>query len=170
MESDNVTRERACVARNRTRNNSVTRVAGWRVYYPQQPSKLETKTRNSPVTVCHVILCSSDMPPCFEGPPPKQKNEHRWFTTPPALSTIAPAHKSESSTASGKPQEPNEDRDHFPETSWNPPSTNRYAAAEWSVTSPAIRAVFSASEAVFSASGTPNLTPIFSAAARSLSM
>ena len=46
MESDNVARERTCVARNRTRNNSVTRVAGWRVYYPRQPPSLETKTRN----------------------------------------------------------------------------------------------------------------------------
>ena len=32
VESDNVARERTCVARNRTRNNSATRVAGWRVY------------------------------------------------------------------------------------------------------------------------------------------
>ena len=62
MESDNVARERTCVARNRTRNNSVTRVAGWRVYYPRQPPSLETKTRNSPATVCGTVLCERQLP------------------------------------------------------------------------------------------------------------
>ena len=43
----------------------------------------------------------------------------RLVTTPPALSAIAPAHKSESSTATGKPREPNEI------TSSGPPGTRR---------------------------------------------
>ena len=62
---------------------------------------LSTKTRNRAATVCSVILCERHAP-LLRRPAAEAENEHRWFTTPPALSAIAPAHTSESSIAAGK--------------------------------------------------------------------
>ena len=79
---------------------------------------LSTKTRNRAATVCSVILCERHAP-LLRRPAAEAENEHRWFTTPPALSAIAPAHTSESSIAAGKLWEPNEI------TSSGPPGNHR---------------------------------------------
>ena len=100
VESDNVT-ERTCVTRNRTRNNSATRVAGSTTL--NNPLETRTKTRNSPTTVL-LVLCERHAP-CFGGVPSKQKREHmRSVGAPPANQQVAPVHNSGSSTAVGKPR------------------------------------------------------------------
>ena len=94
VESDNVT-ERTCVTRNRTRNNSATRVAGSTTL--NNPLETRTKTRNSPTTVL-LVLCERHAP-CFGGVPSKQKREHmRSVGAPPANQQVAPVHNSGSSS------------------------------------------------------------------------
>ena len=101
VESDNVT-ERTCVTRNRTRNNSATRVAGSTTL--NNPLETRTKTRNSPATVL-LVLCERHAPLLRRCAVEAETRAYAFCRrAPPANQQVAPVHKSGSSTAVGKPR------------------------------------------------------------------